>query len=142
MASVIPNDAKKAILNNEFDWSGNTYKLALLTSTYTPDIDNDTYWSDISTNEVSGTGYTAGGSAVSGLTVIVDDTNDLAYLDATDLTFSTVTVTFRYAVLYEDTGTPATSKIVAVIDPTGTDRSPYAGDYTITWATDGVIKLT
>lgn len=141
MASYVPNDAKKSILNQEYSWSGNTYKVALLTSTHTPDKDNDTFWSDVSTNEVSGTGYTTGGNTLSGLTVTVDDTNDLAYLDATDLVFSTVTLTARYAVVYEDTGTPATSKIVAVIDFT-TDKAPYQDDFTITWAADGVIKLT
>lgn len=141
MASVIPNDAKGSILNNEFDWSGNTYKLALLTSSHTNNIDTQTYWSDVSANETSGTNYTAGGATVSGLTVVVDDTNDIAYLDATDLTFSTITATFRYGCLYESTGTDSTSKIVAIIDFTGADISPVAGDFAITWATDGVIKI-
>lgn len=140
MASVIPNEAKGSILNNEFDWSGNTYKLALCTSSYTPSVDDDVYYSDIS-NEITGGGYTAGGSTVSGLTVTVSDANDNAYLDATNLTFSSLTNTFRYGVLYEDTGVSTTSKIVAIID-FGADRSPYNGDFTITWATDGVIKLT
>lgn len=142
MASVIPNDAKKSILNNEFNWSGNTYKLGLLTSSHTNDIDTQQYWSDVSANETSGTGYTAGGATVSGLTATVDDINDIAYLDATDLTFSTVTITFRYGVLYESTGTPSTSKIVAIIDFTGADLACYAGDFAITWATDGIIKLS
>ena len=142
MASVIPNEAKGSILNNEFDWAGNTYKLMLLTSSHTNNIDTQQYISDVSTNETSGTGYTAGGATVSGLTVTVDDATDTAFLDATNLTFSNVTITFRYGALYEDTGTPATSKIVAIIDFTGADLAPYAGDFAITWATDGIVKLS
>lgn len=137
---MIPNDAKKSILNNEFDWSGNTYKVALLNSSHTTDIDNDTFLSDVNANEISGGGYTTGGNTISGLTVVVDDTANVAYLDATDTVFSNLTNTFRYAVVYESTGTASTSKIVAIIDFT-TDRSPYNGDFTIQWATDGIIKL-
>lgn len=140
MASIIPNDAKASILNQEFDWSGNTYKLALCTSSYTPDKDNDTYYSDIS-NEVSGGNYTSGGQALANVSVTVDDTNDLAYLDADDEVFSNLTATFRYGVIYEDTGTPSTSKIVCIVDY-GTDLSPYADDFTHTFATDGFLKLT
>lgn len=141
MASIIPNDTKASILNQEFDWSGNTYKLALLANTYTPDKDNDTFFSDVSSHQITGGGYTAGGQTLAGLTVVTDDTNDIAYLDATDEVFSSLTNTFRYGVIYESTGVESTSKIVAVIDY-GQDLSPYNGDFTHQFASDGAIKLT
>lgn len=53
---------------NNIDLNTDTIKIALLKSTYSPDQANDTVWGDISAAEVSGTGYTAGGDAMTGPT--------------------------------------------------------------------------
>ena len=63
MADVLYNSFKRDIMNGSIDLDTDTINVMLVTSTYTPDQDAHTKRSDI-TNEVSGTGYTAGGSRI------------------------------------------------------------------------------
>ena len=51
-------------LNKEVDFDTDTIKVALLTSSYTPDQDAHDYFNDVSSAEVTGTGYTAGGATL------------------------------------------------------------------------------
>lgn len=138
MASIIPNDTKKAVLDAFI--AGKTFTMSLHSSSYTPDKDNDTYFSDVD-NEISGGGYTSGGQNLNNVTTAVDDTSDLAYITCDAEVFSSLTNTFRYLIIRDNTGVAATSRIVTVID-LGADRSPYAGDFTYTPAADGFLKLT
>lgn len=88
-----------------------TLKVALMTTSYTFD-ETDVFFSDL-TGEASGTGYTSGGQAVDNVTVTQSDANDGAIIDYDAETFSTITVSnVNATVLYFDTGTPATSKLV------------------------------
>ncbi len=50
--------------NKEIDWDTDVIKVALVTSSYTPAQDTHDYWDDVSANEASGTGYTAGGATL------------------------------------------------------------------------------
>lgn len=138
MANVIYNSFKRDIMNGGIDLDTDTIKVALVTSTYTPNIDTHEDFADI-TNEVTGTGYTAGGATLS-VTVSVDNTDDEGVFDATDVTWSSSTITARGAVIYKDTGTPATSPLICYID-FGEDKVSSSGDFTITWATEGIINL-
>ena len=82
-----------------------TFKVSLHTSAYNPDIDNDTTTADLS-NELAASGnYSTGGETVTNNAVAVDDTNDRAYMDADDPTFTDLTPSspFRYGVLYSTT---------------------------------------
>ena len=63
MADVIYNAFKKNIMNGGIDLDTDTIKVALVTATYTPDQDLHEDFADL-TNEVVGTGYTAGGGAL------------------------------------------------------------------------------
>jgi len=137
MASAIYNEFKAKI--GSIDWANDTIKVALVTSSYTLDIDAHSNFDDI-TNEVSGTGYTAGGAALANKTVTRDDTNDWAKYDADDVTWANSTITARGAVIYKDTGTTSTSTLVAYVDFV-TDKSSSAGDFIIQWHTDGVFRL-
>jgi hypothetical protein len=113
------------------DFDGDTIKLMLTTSSYTPDKDTHEFKSSV-TNEVSGTNYTAGGNALAGKTVGLNTTSDFIYWDATDLTFTNVTITFRYGVLYKDTGTAGTSALIAWID-FGANQAPSGIDFLVQW---------
>ncbi len=115
--------------------SGKTIKCALLTSSYTPNLDHDNF--DDITNEVSGTGYTAGGATMANVASTDDDTNDRSKLDADDVTWSTSTITARYAVIYYDTGTDSTSRLIAYID-FGEDKSSVGADFTIQFHANGI----
>lgn len=138
MANAIYNSFKRDIMNGSIDLDTDTIKVALVTSAYTPDVDVHDNFDDI-TNEVSGTGYTAGGATLS-VTVSVDNTDNEGVFDATDVTWSTSTITARGAVIYKSTGTASTSKLICYID-FGSDKSSSGGNFTIQWATEGILNL-
>lgn len=128
MANAIVNKAKEDILTDYV--AGKTFKMMLLDDNHTPNIDTEEFIDDVSANEVSGTGYTAGGETITNVSVTVDDTNDRAYIDFDNVVWSSATITYRYAYLYEDTGTPATSTIIGYYDP-GSNQTATAGTLTI-----------
>jgi len=123
---------KKALLDGEMDFSSNTsqtYKIALYTSSATLGASTTAY---SATNEVSGTGYTAGGAS---LTVVAPTTSGTtAFLDFSNVTFSNATITARGALIYSDSaaGDPA----VAVLD-FGSDKTSTSGDFTIQFPAAG-----
>lgn len=127
-------------MNGGIDLDTDTIKVMLLTSSYTPDQDNDEYIDDVSANEVSGDGYDAGGKALESKSVTQDNTDNEGVFDAADLTWSSSTITARYAVIYKDTETPGTSPIICVVD-FGEDKVSSAGDFTIQWAAEGILNL-
>ena len=140
MANVVYNAFKKNIMNGSIDLDSDTIKVMLVTSSYTPDQDNHDYKDDV-TNEVSGTGYTAGGAALSNKSVSQDNTNDKGVFDADDVTWSSSTITARGAVLYKDTGDDSTSPLICYFD-FGSDKSSSNGDFTIQWNADGILNLS
>ena len=75
MASLIYNSAVRDEAVGNIDFDTDTFYGMLVTSTYTPNKDTHTKRSDV-TNEVTGTGYTAGGMAVSVSVAAVDTAND------------------------------------------------------------------
>jgi len=120
---------KQALLDGEMDFSGDTsqvFKIALYTSSATLDASTTAY---AATNEVSGTGYSAGGNT---LTVVAPTTSGTtAYLDFDDTTWSTATITARGALIYQSGGS---NPAVAVLD-FGGDKTSTAGDFTIQFPT-------
>ena len=119
MAVWLPYDAFKTAQYNgsaiDFDTSALT--VALVTSSYTPSRTSHDFFDDVSANEVSGTGYSAGGAALTTKTLTISN-NVLTY-DADDLTFTQDAGGFsnaRYAVLYLNTGSAGTSRLVAYND--------------------------
>lgn len=132
--------AYKHAFNGDIDFVNDTIKIALTTSSYTPNQDTHDYFDDV-TNEVSGTGYTAGGATLATKAINLDTANNTIELDAADVTWGTSTITARYAVVYKDTGTASTSPLISYID-FGTDESSVAADFTITFHTDGIVQIT
>ena len=127
---------KKELLYGAHDFdasSGDTFKIALYTSSATLTAATTAY---SATNEVSGTGYTAGG----GTLTPVDPTSSgtTALLDFVDETWSTATITARGALIYNTT--PNTTSIaltnpaVIVLD-FGGDKTSTAGDFTVVFPT-------
>ena len=139
MADLIYNFFKGEIMNGGVDLDTDTIKVALVTSGYTPNQDTHEDFADV-TNEVSGTGYTAGGAALANKSVSVDNTDNTGVFDADDVTWAASTITARGAVVYKDTGVAATSTLVCYLD-FGTDQSSSSGDFTIQWNADGILTL-
>ena len=129
-------------LNKEVDWDSDTIKVALLTSSYTPNQDTHDYFDDVSANEVSGTGYTAGGQTLGSKTVTYDSANNVIILDAADTTWSSSTITARYAVIYDDSGATAASKALIGYVDFSSDQSSTNGNFTITWDATGIVRIT
>jgi malate/lactate dehydrogenase len=141
MANAIYNSFKKDVISGAIDLDTDTLKVMLVTSAYVPNIDTHTKRSDI-TNEVSGTGYTAGGATLTTPTVSQDNTNDLAKFDADDITWSTSTITARGAVIYKSRGGASSAdELVAYID-FGSDKVSSSGDFIIQWSANGILRLS
>jgi len=139
MASVIYNSFKRDIMNGGIDLDTDTIKVALVTSSYTPDIDAHDNYDDITNEVANGNGYTTGGATLS-VTVSVDNTDDEGVFDATDTSWTTSTITARGAVIYKSTGVGSTSKLICYID-FGSDKSSSSGTFQITWAAEGILNL-
>lgn len=102
-----------------------SYKLAMYTSSATMDASTTAY---SATNETSGTGYSAGGSALTISASMPSLTTTVAWMDFADLVFSTATVTARGCLIYNSYG--ALNRAVSVHD-FGADKTSTAGDFTI-----------
>lgn len=119
-----------------------TLKMAIVTGSYTPDQNAHDFWNDASANEVSGTGYTAGGNACASPTWSGPDGSGVLTFDASDpATWSQNASGFsngRRAILYYDTGTSSTSRLVGYSDNFGADSGNVAGDLSITFNASGI----
>lgn len=136
---AIYNNFKAEVMKSTFNLGTDDVRVALLDSGYTPDIDANTQWSDVSANEISGTGYSAGGKQLTGVSVSVDSADDEGVLDASDTIWQTSTITARYAVLYDST--TASNYLVSYQD-LGADKSSSEADFEVEWNAEGVINLT
>ena len=106
--------------------NADSFKLALYTSSASLGAGTTAY---TTSNEVSGTGYTAAGPALTAVAPTSSSTT--ALLDFNELTFSTATVRARGALIYNDT---QSDKAVAVLD-FGGDKTSTTGDFTIVFPT-------
>lgn len=139
MASAIYNYAKVKILQGDIDFDL-PINVALVTSSYTQNIDTEDFYSDITGEATNGSGYTTGGITLSSTTVILDTTDDEAAFDAADITWSSSSITARGAVMYRNTGTPASSPLIAYFD-FGSDKTSANGAFTIAWNAEGILNL-
>lgn len=139
MADAKYNVFKYRLLRGDIDLNDNTIRLALVTSTYSPNIDTHVDYGDI-TNEVVGTGYVAKGAEVTGKTFSQVDASDKGKFDADNVVWTNATITARGAVLYVDSGVEATSYLIAYFD-FGSDKSSTAADFTAQWHADGILDL-
>jgi len=142
MASKLYGQFVQAAFNKEIDFDSDTIKVALLTNAYTPDQDAHNYFDDVVAHEVTGTGYTAGGNTLANKTNTYDSATNVIKLDADDTTWASSTITARYAVIYDATpATNATRPLIGYVD-FGSDQSSSNGNFTITWDSTGIVRVT
>lgn len=113
---------KSEILGAIHDMDTHTLKMALYTSTATLGASTTAY---SSTNEVSGTNYSAGGVAITNASIATSGTT--AYVDFDDVVFTNVDITARGALIYNSS---ASNKAIAVLD-FGEDKTATDGDFTV-----------
>jgi|TARA_Y100000385_G_scaffold285242_1_gene344834 hypothetical protein len=131
---------KVALLDGEMDFSSNTsqtFKIALYTSSATLSAATTAY---ATTNEVSGTNYTAGGNTLT-ISANPASSGTTAFLDFADTTWTDATITARGALIYKSGGgNPA----VAVLD-FGADKTSTAGDFQVQFpaadATNAIVRI-
>jgi hypothetical protein len=140
MANAIYNSFKRDIANGSIDLDTDAIKMMLVTSTYVPNIDTHTKRSDV-TNEITGTGYTAGGVALANKTVTMNTTTDKGVFDADDIVIATATITARAGILYKSRGGASTAdELIAYLD-FGADITATAGNFNIAFDATGIITL-
>lgn len=114
MASLIYTSCLDDLAKGAIDFDTDTFKTLLVTSSYTANKDTHTRRSDV-TNEVTGTGYTAGG-VTTACSVSKDTANDKVTLTFASPSWPSSTITARAAVIYKSTGTAANDPLVGYID--------------------------
>lgn len=133
MPSVIYNSFMDDLAKGNIVPNTDTFYLMLVTSSYTPDKDAHTKRSSI-TNEVSGTGYTAGGAQTT-CTVSLDTTNDRTVLTFGNVSWSNSTITARGGVIYKRRGGSASAdELVAYVD-FGSNITSTNGTFLVTFTT-------
>ncbi|WP_280319815.1 hypothetical protein [Nocardia wallacei] len=116
--------------NKEIDFNSDTIKAMLCTSAYTPDQDTHQYKSDV-TNEITGTGYTAGGVTLANCTISYDGATNTLKLDCDDFSWTGATFTARNLVIYDSTpGSDATRPLIMYVT--------FAADIPVTSSTFSV----
>jgi len=136
----IPNNFKLKMAEAFFQ-AAKTYRMSLHTSSLIPDEDTHKNFSDL-TDEVSGTGYVAGGDDIGDPELTQDDELNQIVVDWDDYTFSNLTVAeIRYAAIYEDTGNGGTSTIIAILD-FGQNEASSAADFIVKINAHGVLNVT
>ena len=130
---------KQELLTGTHDFTnstGDTFKIALFTSSATLGAATTAY---TTSNEVSGTGYTAGGNTLTNVTPSTSGTT--AFTDFADTTWSSATITARGALIYNSTDS---NKAVVVLD-FGSDKTSTNGDFTIQFptadASNAIIRI-
>ena len=138
ISSAICNSFKQELLveGHNLTNGADSIKLALYTSSATMGAGTTAY---STSQEASGTNYSAGGSALTNVTPALS--GSVAVCDFADLTFGTATVTARGCLLYNSTNS---NKAIAAID-FGGDKTSTAGNFTIVFpaanATAAIIRL-
>jgi hypothetical protein len=123
------------------DLDAATWKLALATSTYTPDRDTHDFYNDL-TNELStANGYTSGGATLASPAFSYDAASDQVRLDFTDPSWTfTSSVTWRYGVAYIDTaGASSTDPLMLLLD-WGSSQT-VSGVYSVTIDATGLFAI-
>ena len=144
ITSAICNSFKTEILTGTHNFtasSGNTFNLALYTSSATLNKSTTAY---TTSNEASGTNYTAKGASLTRVDPTTSSTT--AFTDFADKTFTSATITARGALIYntQTNGGSNTTDTVVVLD-FGSDKASTAGDFQIVFptadASNAIIRI-
>ena len=143
---VVFGPALEAIAKNTLDLDTATFRMALVTSSYTPNQGTDAAWSSISGNEVAaGGGYSTHGKL---LTVTVNRTTNVVTVDWDDQSWAAATITAKYAVVVNDAnadGSLAAGDVPLAyldLDTSGGSLSSTSAPFTVNNNASGAFALT
>ena len=144
MASAFSTATKVDILTEYL--SGRTLKVMLLDTSYTPDPDHS-FASSLTSAEIDVTGYTRGfgnsaRKTLASVSITADNTNNVAVLDAADLTWGSAGGTtdddVAYVAIIEEVTSDADSPIWCVLD--NADVTTNGFDLTVAWPANGILR--
>lgn len=137
ITQTLPTSFKVQLLNAQQNFTSNTFKMALYTSSASLDATTTVY---TTSNEVAGTGYTAGGNTLA-VSVAPTSSGTVAYISFSDTSWFTATFTARGALIYN---TSQSNAAVAIFD-FGSDKAVVGGTFTVTFpaatSTTAVIRI-
>ncbi len=135
MANTLYDFARQRFLEAQINWMTDTVKVILVdTGAYTPQTSVHQYLSDIPTS-----------ARIAGPVTLTAKATTGGAADAADVTFTAVSgASIESIIIYVDTGTEATSPLIAYIDTaTGLPITPNGGDIIVTWdnGTNKIFKV-
>ena len=143
ITSAICNSFKVEILkavHNFTATTGNSFKLALYTSSATLGASTTAYSTSNEITNSSGTAYTAGGKALTSVTPVLDSST--AVCDFADISFTSASFTANGCLIYNDTATgdPAVCAVAF-----GGDKTVSSGTFTVQFpaaaATTAIVRI-
>lgn len=139
MAGKMYGKALLSLFNKEINWTADTIKCALFTSSHTPNQDTDQYYGTLTNEVANGNGYTTGGVTLTNCAMSYNADANTVTLTADNPSWPDSTFSNRYAVIYD--ATPANKPLVCYQD-WAVDKSPSAGTFSITWPATGIVQAT
>lgn len=132
----------KGIATGLIDLDTDTFKAMLATSSYVPNQDTDQFRSSVTANEITGTGYSAGGVALASVTVTYDAASNEVRWDAADPSWTSASFTCRFMVIYKSRGGADTADDLVMYVNFGADETVASGTFTYTVPATGLAKIT
>lgn len=127
----VPDSFLYDVAVGNIDLNTDTFKCMLTTSAYTYNRATHTKRSDV-TNEITGTGYTAGGQAVTSIVPTNDTTNHKLSIVITPAVWSgATTLTARNLVVYKSRGGASSADEIVCVDNFSADESSSGGTFTV-----------
>jgi len=133
MPSLIYNSFLEDLARGAIDMDTDTFRVLLTTSAYTENKDTHLKRSDV-TNEVTGTGYTAGG-VVTSITVTKDTVNDRLDITLGAVSWPSSTITARKAVYYKARGGAASADELVAVNDFGSDVTSTGATFSLALST-------
>ena len=128
ISSAICNSFKQEILVGTHNFtasSGNSFKIALYTSSASLGAGTTAYSSSNEISNASGSAYSAGGKTIVSVTPVLDGT--VAVCDFADISFTSASFTANGCLIYNDTQADKAVCVVAF----GGDKTVSSGTFTI-----------
>lgn len=132
-------------ITSDTSWVNDSIKVALVGPTYVPDQDAHEFYNQVTAELATANGYTQGGALLTNRTISYDPATNQARLIADPVSWSTTpdgSITARRAVIFKDTGTPATSPLLGWVD-FGSDQTATALPFSINFdRAAGILRIT
>ena len=140
-AGIIYDRFKQGVMQGDYDLTGANIKVMMTYAAYTPNAATHDDKTDV-TNEVTGSGYVAGGEALDTPVVTKETGHGKFDDDGTNTTWASLlidtTPTPSWAVMYDD---DSTGDLLIAYWELGTTAT-NGGDYTLQWSASGIVTIT